>query len=481
MRFPEKLYVGGELVESGARVAVENPASEELVAGVCAAGMEEAQRALECARDAFPAWAATPIGERQAWMRRLREEVIANEEWLRLCIHHELGKAWASTQEDFDALKNSLAFYAEEIARVGGYALADRAGTHAHRMVYEPAGVAVAFLAWNFPLLNLAFKLGPAMASGCPILIRPSSETPLSAYAVGELCHNIGLPAGVVQIFATDGHETADALSASPIPALLTLIGSTATGRRIMRVGASSIKKYSMELGGNAPVLVFDDADVGQAAEVVCGVKFSNAGQICVAPNRVYVQRGVLDEFAAAAVSHARSAKVGWDRHADIDTGPLANGKAWERVAGLVERAVSAGAELLAGGGRPAEMRKGHYFAPTVLVGVREDMEIYREEIFAPVVSVIPFDGEESLLEKANDCGEGGLTAYIFTRDLRKAEQYAAGLRYGEVQINGVKYDIDLPHGGIGQSGVGHDCSRLALFDYLVAKRISRALEGGRQ
>lgn len=479
MDFPTKMYLGGELVEGQGTIEVINPATEDHVATVAAAGLGDAGRALDYARDAIPIWSKTSIAERQAWMLKLRDEVIANEEALRTCIHFEMGKPWAQTQEDFDSLKNSLAFYSEEIARFHDFGLADRAGTHAHRLVYEPAGVAVAFLAWNFPLLNLAFKIGPAMAAGCPIIIRPSNDTPISAYAVGELCAKISLPKGVVQIIGTESHEVADALSASPVPAVITLIGSTATGAHIMRTGATTIKKYSMELGGNAPVLVFADADLDQAADVVCGVKFSNAGQICVAPNRVFVERSVLEEFTAKVLARAESAQIGWVRNTDVTTGPLINEKAFIRIKGLVDSAVAEGAKLLAGGGRPPDLNKGHYLAPTVLGDVTETMDVYRQETFGPIVSLIPFDTEADLLRQANDCDDGGLTAYVFTRDLAKAERYAADLRYGEIQINGVKYDIDLPHGGIGQSGIGHDCSHLALHDYLVLKRITRALDQG--
>ncbi len=477
MEFPTKLYIGGKLTEGQGKLAVFNPALEEKVATVEAAGLDDVQKTLEIARDAFPAWSKTSIGERQEWMRKLRAEVVENEEHLRTCIHHEMGKPWSQTKEDFDSLNNSLAFYAEEITRFHDFGLADRAGTHTHKMVYEAAGVAVAFLAWNFPLLNLAFKIGPAMAAGCPLIIRPSNDTPISAYAVGKLCHKIGLPKGVVQILATESYEAADALSASTIPSVLTLIGSTKTGQHIMRTGATSIKKYSMELGGNAPVLVFGDADLDQAVDVVCGVKFANAGQICVSPNRVFVHVSVLEEFTERAVKFANDAKTGWDRRADIHTGPLINERAWIRIKGLVDDAAKKGATVLAGGDRPAELNRGHYLAPTVLANVTESMDVYREETFGPIVSIIPFDSEDELIDMANDCDEGGLTAYLFTKNLAKAESYASRLRYGEIQINGVKYDIDLPHGGIGQSGVGHDCSYLALNDYLILKRVTRALE----
>ncbi len=480
MKFPTKMYLDGELADGQGVVGVQNPATEEQIAFVAAAGPDDVQKALESARLAASSWGATSIAERQEWMRKLRDEVIANEEYIRLCVHHEMGKPWAQTFEDWDRLVVSLDFYAEEIARFHDFSLADRAGTHAHRMVYEPAGVAVAFLAWNFPVLNIAFKLGPAMAAGCPIIIRPSSETPVSAYAVAELCAKIDLPKGVVQILATKDYETANALSASPIPAVLTLIGSTETGKQIIREGATSIKKYAMELGGNAPVLVFDDADLDTAANVVCGIKFSNAGQICVSPNRVYVHQSVLEAFTAKVVAQAKAAKMGWDKGVDITTGPLINARAFEQIKGLVDDAVAEGASLLAGGDRPPTLNRGHYLAPTVLGNVTETMGVYREETFGPIISIIPFDSEDDLLRQANDCGDGGLTAYVFTADLARAERYAAKLRYGEVQINGVKYDIDLPHGGIGYAGIGHDCSYLALHDYLVLKRVTRALDTAR-
>lgn len=472
----KKMYIGGVLVEGQATLDVTNPATEEKVATVAAAGLQDVDTALRAAKAAAPGWAATPVAERQAWMLKLRDAVIANEEILRDCIHLEMGKPWGGTQEDFDLLERALKFYSEEIQRVHDETLRDLDGTHEHRIVYEPVGVAVAYLAWNFPLLNLAYKIAPAMAAGCPVIIRPSAATPVSAYAVGELCHQIGLPSGVVNILTTDGYAPSDALAASTIPNLITLIGSTNTGRHLMKVGATSIKKFSMELGGNAPVLVYRDADLDLAADIVSTVKFNNAGQICVTPNRVFVEREVHDAFRDKVVARAKAAKVGYDKKADILSGPMIDGRAWNRVKGLIDDAVGKGATLLTGGDRPEGLEKGHFLAPTVLDGVTPEMQIYQNEIFGPVVSLIPFDDRGAVLDRANDGEEGGLASYIFTADLALAEQVAKRLRYGEVQINGVKYDIYLPHGGIGQSGIGHDCSRLALNDYLVVKRISRGL-----
>ncbi|MFY0682634.1 MAG: aldehyde dehydrogenase family protein [Thalassovita sp.] len=476
MNFNKKMYIGGALVDGQATIDVTNPATETHVGSVAAAGYDDVEKALQAAKAAAPVWAATSVAERQAWMMKLRDAVLANEEELRSYVHHEMGKPWGGTQEDFDLLERSLKFYAEEIARVHDDTVRDRDGDYDHRMIYEPIGVSVAYLAWNFPLLNLAYKIGPAMAAGSPIIIRPSAATPISAYAVGELCHQIGLPAGVVNILTTDGFGPSDALAASPIPNMITLIGSANTAKHLMKVGATSIKRYSMELGGNAPVLVYKDADLDLAADIVTAVKYNSAGQICVTPNRIFVEAEVHDAFRAKVVERAKAAKVGFDKTADILTGPMIDGRAWTRVKALIDDAVDKGADLLAGGDRPAGLDVGHFMAPTVLDNVTDAMDIYENEIFGPVVSLIPFDDRDTLLERANEGDEGGLSSYIFTRDLALAEKMARGLRYGEIHINGVKYDIYLPHGGIGQSGIGHDCSRLALNDYLVVKRLTRAL-----
>ena len=471
--FDKKMLVGGRLLKGARRFEVISPATEKPVGTVAWAGADDARAALAAADNAFADWGGAPIAERAKWMHDLRDAVADNEEHLRECVHLEMGKTWEETQEDFDSLKNSLAFYAEEISRMRPESLADRDGTHSHLLTHEPVGVAAAFLAWNFPLLNLAFKIGPAMAAGCPLVVKPSFKSPLSAYAVGELCAQVGVPAGAVNIICGDDAEVGDALSSSTIPALLTLIGSARTARRIMEKGATSVKRHSMELGGNAPVLVFADADLDLAADIVCAVKFGVAGQICVTPNRVFVEKSVAKKFREKVVARAEKKKPGVGRGANM--GPLIDRAAWERVDGLVRDAKKSGAKVLTGGGRPKGVKTGHFYAPTVVDGVTERMRIYREEIFGPVVGLINFSDEASVLRAANDT-EAGLTAYVFTADIGKAERCARKLRFGEIQINGVKYAIDLPHGGVKQSGVGCDCSHLALRDYLAPKRITRAL-----
>ncbi|WP_198024162.1 aldehyde dehydrogenase family protein [Sphingorhabdus lutea] len=453
-----------------------NPANNEIIGAIGLADLALTQQALEAAEAAFPTWSDIAVNERAQWMHKLRDAIIQNEEKLRHYVHIEMGKPWAATADDYQMLVDSLEYYAAEIQNIKEEYIDDSAGTHSHVISREPVGVVAAFLAWNFPLLNLAYKLGPAMAAGCPIVIKPSLQTPLSTYAVGELCAEIGLPDGAVNIICGSDAAIGDAISASPIPQMLTLIGSTQTGKHVIRTGATSIKRYSMELGGDAPVLVFEDADLDNAADVICALKFGNSGQICVAPNRVYAHSTIAEKLTQKIVERAENIKVGFDKEADINMGPLIDQKAWARIDGLVKDAVSRGASLLAGGGYPDGLEQGSFYAPTVISGVTKEMQLGVEEVFGPIISMMqPFEDEVAILCAANDT-DAGLTAYVFTSDSERADRCARALRFGEVQINGVRYAINLPHVGIKQSGIGVDCSHLALDDYLVTKRVSRAL-----
>lgn len=472
----KKLYIGGELREAadGAKHDVLCPATEEVIASIAWAGAADAEAALAAAESGFKLWSKTPVKQRVAVMHRLRELVIRDREKLREAVLFEHGKTWEQAEEDVVSLINALGYYAEEIMRMRGTILPDAEGTHEHKLIYQPLGVVVAYVAWNFPLLNLAFKLGPSLAAGCAIIIKPSSETPVSALMVGELCAEAGVPAGVVNIIAGPNYPVATLLSGSKIPRLLTLIGSTDTGRRVIQQGSTSIKRYSMELGGNAPALVFADADLDLAASLVSLLKFSNTGQICVTPNRVFVEQSVFDVFAAKVVAHAQQVKLGHGRGSGATMGPLINAAARERIENRVNEAVGQGAVILHGGRRPASPSKGYYYQPTVLKNVTPAMRVCCDEVFGPVVSLISFKDEADALAQAN-ATEAGLSSFLFTKDHARALRLSDELEFGEVMINGVKYNIDLPHGGIKQSGIGHDCSHLALHDYLAVKRITTA------
>jgi succinate-semialdehyde dehydrogenase/glutarate-semialdehyde dehydrogenase len=449
-----------------------SPGTEEAVAEIAWADRRDAEAALESARRGFESWSRLPMKERIGWMFRLRDAVMAKEEDLRLAVMYEMGKPWEATAEDYGTLVNALEWYAQEIRRTRDTILPDVDGTHRHEVVSQPLGVVAAFLAWNFPLLNVGFKLGPALAAGCSIILRPSSSSPLSAYVLGGICAELGFPPGVINILCGPVSEVAETISSSTIPRLITMIGSSETGRRLIAQSATSVKRMSMELGGNAPVLVFADADLEVAARETAALKFGNCGQICVAPNRIFVHEDVYDRFMELFVGHARRVKVGFGRDSGATMGPLIDDQARTRVEAMVASAVAAGARVSFGGKRPEYLPAGFFYEPTVLENVTTEMRVFREEIFGPVAPLLRFRNENEAIAMANDT-EYGLVAYVYTRDEGRSRRAAEALQFGEVMINGFKYAIDLPHGGIKESGIGKDCSHLALDDYLIRKRIT--------
>ncbi|MGL6259635.1 aldehyde dehydrogenase family protein [Vibrio sp. WXL210] len=468
------MYVDGRAYDSGETTAVYSPATDEVLANVQAATLETAQIALESAKEAQISWGKASVKSRIEWMNKLRQACIDHEEQLRMCVHLETGKTWEGTQEDYQLLIDSLEFYAQEITRFQPDQLVDPDGQCVHTLRHKPVGVVVAYLSWNFPLLNLGYKLGPAMASGCPIILKPSIQSPLSAYLVGDLCRQVGLPKGAVTIISGGDRDVSDLLTKSKVPAMITLIGSIPTGVKIMATGATNIKRYSMELGGNTPFIVFNDADLDKAADILTALKYGNSGQICVAPNRVFVESQVHDEFLAKVLERTAKVKLGFGRDTDATMGPLINKKARAGIHNLVMSAVEQGATLHAGG-ELIDSDVGAFYPPTVVTGVHDMMEIYREELFGPVISMIRFEGEDYVTDMANDT-DTGLASYVFTQDHAKAKRVSENLEFGEVQINGVKYAIELPHVGIKQSGIGCDCSKYALNDYLYLTRETHSL-----
>jgi succinate-semialdehyde dehydrogenase/glutarate-semialdehyde dehydrogenase len=472
--FVETMYIDGQAYSSNQTDSVTNPATDETIAHIQIANEDVATYALKSAKKAEKTWGKTTIAERVMWMQKLRAAFIEHEEQLRHCVHMEAGKTWEGTQEDFDLLINSLAFYAEEIQRYQPSQLADTEGDFVHTLNYKPVGVVVAYLSWNFPLLNLSYKLGPAMAAGCPIILKPSVQTPLSAYLVGDICRKIGLPAGAVTIISGGSHSVTNLISGSEIPSMLTLIGSIATGVKVMQAGATTIKRYSMELGGNTPFLVFKDADLDKAADILVALKYGNTGQICVAPNRIFVDESVFEPFLAKVLERTSQVIQGFGRESKATMGPLINKDARTGIHQLVMSAIDQGAVLQAGGEFDASL-PGAFYPPTVLTNVNPTMDIYQQEIFGPVISMISFSDEQAVIGLINDT-DTGLASYLFSEDLAKAQRAADQFEFGEIQINGVKYAINLPHVGIKQSGIGCDCSKYALDDYLYITRTSRAL-----
>lgn len=472
-----KLYIDGQLVDAtdGKKQPVICPANEEQIAEIAWAGTADALKALEAAQKGFEYWSALSLAERTSWMLKLRQAVLDKESCLRKSIIHEMGKTYAGAWEDIEALVNGLEWYPNAMKHLRDEQISDYENTHTHKIVHQPAGVAVAYLAWNFPLLNVGFKIGPALAAGCSLIIKPSELSPVSSYLLGQILHEINFPAGVINILTGPPEEVAGTMTRSKIPSVVTMIGSTNTGKRVIADSATTIKKLSMELGGNAPFIVFEDADMDAALDLAVGIKFGNSGQICVAANRFFIHKPIYDKFINAYIERVKNLKLGFGADEKPDMGPVVNKAALERMQALTQDAVDKGATLAAGGKQPEGFGKGYWFEPTVLTNVTKDMRVYKEEIFGPIAPVMTFETEEEVLELANDT-EYGLASYVFTNDHRRTEYFAKALQFGEVHFNGVKYAIYLPHGGIKNSGIGHDCSHLALEDYLVKKRITTAL-----
>lgn len=476
----KKLYINGELVDAidGKKEDVICPATGEVIAQIALAGKADAEKALVTAKAGFNNWKKLSLAERTEWMLKLRTAVLEKEHELRTAMVHEMGKTYEGAMEDIEAVVNALDWYPNAMKNMREEQIPDYENTHTHKMITHPAGVAVAYLAWNFPLLNVGFKLGPALAAGCSLIIKPSTLSPLSTYMIGEILHSINFPPGVVNILAGPSSTVATTMTKSKIPAVLTMIGSTETGQKVIADSTTSIKKLGMELGGNAPFIVFEDADFETALNLGVILKFHNSGQICVAANRIFVHKNIYDKFLKAYIKRVSEIKLGFGTkdNPDVFMGPVVTKSDRDRMFALVEDAVSKGATLEYGGKIPDGFpENGNWIEPTVVSGTTPEMDLFRKETFGPVAGIMSFETDDEVLELANDT-EFGLASYIFTNNHKRIERFTEELEFGEVQINGVKYAIYLPHGGYKNSGIGHDCSHLALDDYLVKKRVSTAL-----
>ncbi|NLR91548.1 aldehyde dehydrogenase family protein [Flammeovirga agarivorans] len=470
------LYIDGAFVESSSKNTfdVKCPANEEVVATIAWAEKEDTECALRAAEEGFKVWSKTPVQERVDKMMALRAKLLENKDLLKEVVSHEMGKTFDGADEDVVSITNSLEFYGKEILAKEDFEIPDREGTHQHTMVHQPLGVVVAFLAYNFPLLNLGFKLGPALAAGCSIIIKPSEISPLSALMIAEYAHEVGFPKGVITVLCGNRQNVGIPLCESTIPRLITMIGATYTAQKLIEQSIkTSIKRYSMECGGNAPFIVFDDANIDDALAVGTGVKYGNTGQICVAPNRFFVQEGIFDEYVKRFVEIAESKKLGFGRENNPDMGPLVSEKARDGVHQFVQDCLAQGGTLLTGGEKVEG--KGFYYKPTVIVMDDPKAAVLQHEVFGPVAVILKFKTTEEVIQKSNDV-TAGLASYVFTESEETMAEVTMALEFGEVQQNGVKYDIYLPHLGVKNSGLSMDCSKFALDDYLVQKRVSKKL-----
>jgi succinate-semialdehyde dehydrogenase/glutarate-semialdehyde dehydrogenase len=466
-------FVGGAWCEadSGKSFAVNNPATGELVAMVADVGLAETGRAIDAAYAAQPAWAAKTAKERAAVLMRWFDLMIANREELAALMTAEQGKPLAEARNEITYGASYLEWFAEEGKRIYGDVIPSAAADRRLLVLKQPIGVCAAITPWNFPAAMIARKVAPALAAGCAMIVKPSELTPLSALAMADLAERAGLPAGLLSIIPSSG-ESAPAvgklLCDSPKIRKITFTGSTEVGRILLRQSADSIKKCSMELGGNAPFIVFDDADLEMAVKGAMASKYRNAGQTCVCANRILVQAGIYDAFAARLAEEVAKLVVGNGAQAGITVGPLIEPAAVEKVESHVGDAIAQGATLVTGGARHG--LGGNFYQPTILTDVTRDMRIFREETFGPVAPLIRFNSESEVIELANDT-EFGLAAYFYTRDVGRVFRVAEALDYGMVGINeGIISSEAAPFGGVKQSGLGREGSKYGIEDYLEIK-----------
>lgn len=470
-------YIGGELEEGKGRgKCIYNPGTGKEICQLKTADKQQTLSALESAQKAFLTWSALSLTERGNWIHKLKAALLKKEEELVDILSMETGKPLFAASRDYHILIDALDFYWEEAKRLTGISIPDYNSNHAtyHLHEYRPIGVVVGHLAWNMPLLNVGAKLGPALASGCTCIIKPSSLTPLSALKVGEIAASIQFPAGVINIVAGPSEEVAAVLNQSPVPRLITLIGSSATGRKMIQESSTSIKTYSLELGGNAPAVVLPDADVEKAANFVASMKMNNCGQVCTSVNRAIVHESVAEEFCNLVQKKFEACKLGWGREDGATMGPLITPEDRNRVMRLVEEAVKQGAKLRCGGNIPEDRPEGNYMMPALLTQVHNSMRVCQEEIFGPVLPVLTYHSPEDAVALANDT-RYGLSAYVYTNDMHQAFELAEQLEAGEVIVNvwGGGSPLPYAHGGIKESGVGKDWSSYSLKEYYYVKRIT--------
>ena len=462
-------YVNGRWIDGEKTFPVHNPATGELVANVTDLGPSDVAGAVDAAHAAQPAWAAKTGKERAAVLRRWFDLMVENADDLATILTAEMGKPFAEARGEILYGASFIEWFAEEAKRIYGETIPGHQTDKRIVVIRQPVGVVGSITPWNFPNAMIARKVAPALAVGCSFVARPAELTPLSAIAMAVLAERAGVPAGIFNVLpSSDSAGVGQELCANPKVAKITFTGSTRVGRILMKQCADTIKKVSLELGGNAPFIVFDDADVDAAVEGALIAKYRNAGQTCVCANRIYVQSGIYDAFAAKLAEKVRGMKIGNGFEEGVTVGPLISEAALKKVEEHVSDALAKGARVLEGGAR-AELG-GTFYRPTVLADVTSDMKVAREETFGPVAPLFRFDDEAEAVAMANDT-EFGLASYFYSKDLARVWRVAEALESGMVGINTGLISTEVaPFGGIKQSGLGREGSRHGVEDYLELK-----------
>lgn len=461
-------YIDGKWVTGGATYPVRNPATGALIVDVARGGAEETDAAIAAAERALPAWRALTAKERSARIRRWGELMLQRQDDLARLLSTEQGKPLAEAKGEVAYAASFLEWFAEEAKRVYGDVIPSHKGDARIVVIKQAIGVVAAITPWNFPLAMVTRKVGPALAAGCTMILKPSEETPLSAFALAVLAEEAGIPAGVFNIVSGDAPAIGGAIQASGAVRKLSFTGSTRTGKLLMRQAAETLKKVSLELGGNAPFIVFDDADIDAAVRGAMASKFRNTGQTCVCVNRFYIQERVYEAFVSRLTKAVSEMRVGNALDGETEQGPLINEAALAKVEQHVGDALENGAKLMCGGRRHA--LGGTFYEPTVLAEANAQMLIASEETFGPVAACFRFRDESEVLGLANDTPYG-LSAYFYSRDIGRVWRMAEGLEAGMVGINeGIISTEVAPFGGIKESGLGREGSRYGIEDYVEIK-----------
>ncbi len=469
----EQCLIDGQWVSGAQQIEVTNPANGQRIASVPRLGAEQTRQAIEAANRAWPAWRARTAKDRTAVLKRWFELMIANQDDLACIMTAEQGKPLAEARGEIGYAASFIEWFAEEGKRVYGDTIPAPVSSQRIVVIKEPIGVCAAITPWNFPAAMITRKAGPALAAGCTMVVKPASQTPLTALALAVLAERAGIPAGVLSVITGAAGDIGTELATNPLVRKLSFTGSTEVGRTLMQQTASTIKKVSMELGGNAPFIVFEDADLDAAVEGAMISKYRNAGQTCVCANRLYVHNTVYDAFAEKLVAAVEAMKVGDGSAEGVRIGPLIDHKAVAKVEEHIADAIAKGAKVLTGGKRHALGQS--FFEPTVLVNVTAAMAVAKEETFGPLAPLFRFDTEDEVVAMANDT-EFGLASYFYARDLGRVWRVAERLEYGMVGVNtGLISNEVAPFGGVKQSGIGREGSHYGIDDYLVVKYINMA------
>ena len=466
----QQCYVDGAWIDAdaGGTVEVTNPATGAVLGTVPSLGAAETRRAIEAAAAAFPAWAAKTAKERAGILRRWHDLMLANADDLGRLMTAEQGKPLAEAKAEAAYAAAFLEWFAEEGKRVYGDVIPGHQPDKRLLVLRQPIGVVAAITPWNFPAAMITRKAGPALAAGCTFVCKPAMQTPYSALAMAELAERAGVPKGVFSVVTGPATTLGGEMTANPLVRKLTFTGSTEIGKKLMQQCAGTLKKVSLELGGNAPFIVFDDADLDAAVQGAIASKYRNTGQTCVCANRLLVQSGVYDAFVAKLADAVRQLRVGDGLQGPTEQGPLIDAKAVAKVEEHIADAVAKGGKIALGGKRHA--LGGTFFEPTIVTHVTPDMLVAREETFGPVAPVFRFESEQDAIRMANDT-EFGLASYFYTRDLARTWRVAEGLEYGIVGVNTGLISTEVaPFGGVKESGIGREGSKYGILDYTELK-----------